>query len=590
MRSIHIYCDGGFGNRLNGLISGLLLCQHTGAEPIVNWPSNNWCGAHFSEIFENTDFKVIERELYTYVPEKTRFQFFMTEDHLKMGVPNISPLEINTLDQATNYLLGDSKDIFFHSPLIPIYLDLQSVCSKIRNLKICRNLLEKASAFIAENRLAKPFYGLQIRKTDFGANSADDQSLHELVQKSSNSRFFVCSDNEEVERRFKKLPNVAVYEKQSYVEKLVEGDWTALAADHSGRVYPCNVKRSATSVLDAVVDLLILSHSEIVKTSNSTFLNAALLLKAARETSGQPMPEENPAPPQPSKASLPLKPLSGRSVTISGTQPAMETYCQWHLGDNLLHLHFLRKLSDAYPDIIFHHALNQQYIVQCGELVEDKHNIKLIGLSEAKFNRPIDAWKGAENFFFEHPRKFEFGALYLDFFTRIASKMGLRSPIVEKTGLLFDYPALLRNVLPKSYDFLVVNSAPLSEQFKTYSEETFRKIVKAVEARGFSVITTKKVEGFDCTMDTGLSVTGIGNVSLGAHFLVAVCTGAMWPSINAFNNYRHEQKIILNDHETIDFGRNVTMARKMSEVEELVSGLLGDYQPIRKVKPTGYPR
>jgi hypothetical protein len=64
----------------------------------------------------------------------------------------------------------------------------------------------------------------------------------------------------------------------------------------------------------------------------------------------------------------------------------------------------------------------------------------------------------------------------------------------------------------------------------------------------------------------------------------------MWPSINAFNNYRHEQKIILNDHETIDFGRNVTMARKMSEVEELVSGLLGDYQPIRKVKPTGYPR
>jgi hypothetical protein len=47
-------------------------------------------------------------------------------------------------------------------------------------------------------------------------------------------------------------------------------------------VYPCNVNRSAQSVIDAVVDLLVLSHSQVVKTSNSTFLNAALLLKDAR--------------------------------------------------------------------------------------------------------------------------------------------------------------------------------------------------------------------------------------------------------------------------------------------------------------------
>jgi hypothetical protein len=79
------------------------------------------------------------------------------------------------------------------------------------------------------------------------------------------------------------LPNVAIYEKQAYVEKLVAGDWTTLASDHSGRVYPCNVNRSAQSVIDAVVDLLVLSHSEVIKNSNSTFLNAALLLKAARD-------------------------------------------------------------------------------------------------------------------------------------------------------------------------------------------------------------------------------------------------------------------------------------------------------------------
>ena len=39
--------------------------------------------------------------------------------------------------------------------------------------------------------------------------------------------------------------------------------------------------RSAQSVRDAVVDLMVLARSQIVRTSNSTFLNTALLLQAA---------------------------------------------------------------------------------------------------------------------------------------------------------------------------------------------------------------------------------------------------------------------------------------------------------------------
>jgi hypothetical protein len=65
------------------------------------------------------------------------------------------------------------------------------------------------------------------------------------------------------------------------VEKRVDGQWTTTTADHSGRLYPCNVNRGAASVEDALVDLLILSRSQIIKTSNSTFLNTALLLQQA---------------------------------------------------------------------------------------------------------------------------------------------------------------------------------------------------------------------------------------------------------------------------------------------------------------------
>lgn len=282
MRPFHIYCDGGFGNRFNGLVSGLLTAEAAGLFPVIVWPCNNWCGAKFSDLFENTEYPVVERELASYAPDKEDFQFFMTEDHLNLGVPNRSPLLTASLADAVSYLQTDSRSVYYHSPLIPPWLALDAVCARIRTLQIRDAIQKRAQSFIIENGLEQGFLGLQIRKTDFGPSGADDKSLWDLVKQAADKKFFVCSDSAEVEERFKQLPNVTAFEKKAYVEKLVQGDWNALSTDHSGRVYACNVNRSAQSVLDAIVDLLILSYSQVVKTSNSTFLQTALLLQAAR--------------------------------------------------------------------------------------------------------------------------------------------------------------------------------------------------------------------------------------------------------------------------------------------------------------------
>ena len=155
----------------------------------------------------------------------------------------------------------------------------------MRSLRLRAEIVTRAHTFLIERQLgAVPgdLLGVQIRKTDFGSNGADDDNLYDLVSGCPHKRFFVCSDDKAVEARFAALTNVVIHAKTAHVEKLVEGHWTTPTADHSGRVYPCNVNRSAQSVIDAVVDLLILSHSQIVKTSNSTFLNTALLLQASR--------------------------------------------------------------------------------------------------------------------------------------------------------------------------------------------------------------------------------------------------------------------------------------------------------------------
>ena len=280
-REIHLYCDGGFGNRFNTLVSGLLLAKAAGLKPVVVWPRNNWCGASFAELLAN-DFKVIERELIHYAPDKELFHFFMTEDHLCLGVPNRSPLQAQTLAEVVDYLNADSRDVYYHSPLIPQFLNPDEVLQQVRELKINAEIEALADRFISEQGLDE-FFGVQIRKTDFGSNGADDSNLFELTRNAAHKKFFVCSDDKDVEQRFGALPNVAIYAKRAHVEKLVEeGGWNSVTSDHSGRAYACNVNRSAISVIDAVVDLLILSRSDVVKTSNSTFLQTALLLKSSR--------------------------------------------------------------------------------------------------------------------------------------------------------------------------------------------------------------------------------------------------------------------------------------------------------------------
>lgn len=281
MRRLVIYCDGGFGNRFNALVSGLVLAKTLDLSPQIVWPVNNWCGAAFNELFED-EMPVVDRELATFVPERERYQYFIVEDRLHLAKEWVSPLHVPRWEDVRALMGTTTKDIFYYTALIPPFVDLTAVAAQVRGLHFRREIVERANAFLREQQIGQQpgdFFGVQIRKTDFGGNGADDNNLFDLISKTGHKRFFVCSDDKTVEQRFGALPNVAIYSKRAHVEKMVEGGWNSVTTDHSGRAYACNVTRSAASVEDALVDLLILSRSQIVKTSNSTFLNTALLLQ-----------------------------------------------------------------------------------------------------------------------------------------------------------------------------------------------------------------------------------------------------------------------------------------------------------------------
>ena len=292
MRPLVIYCDGGFGNRFNALVSGLVISATLGLRPQVVWPVNNWCGAPFDSLFEN-DLPVIDRELASFMPERDRYQYFIVEDRLGLADEWVSPLHLPHWDTVRALFAKSDKPVFYYTALIPSFIDAAAGLAQVRALRLRAAIVTRAEEFLSSRQIGArhgDFFGVQIRKTDFGANGADDDNQFELISQRPQQRFFVCSDDKEVEQRFGALPQVATFPKRAHVEKRIEGQWTTITADHSGRLYPCNVNRGAASVEDALVDLLILSRSQIIKTSNSTFLNTALLLRQAAAMPSSALP------------------------------------------------------------------------------------------------------------------------------------------------------------------------------------------------------------------------------------------------------------------------------------------------------------
>jgi hypothetical protein len=674
---IQIFCDGGFGNRLNTLLSGLAVANLFELRATVYWPRNNWCQAAFGDIFSN-NFDISEQSLSDLAGTLDN-AIVLLHDQLgadALRVPFHSAYAYTSTDDFLTQALTTGKDIFYYPALIPPWLPMDLVADAIQMCHYQASIREAVTNFVGKT-IGQPFHGLHLRRTDLNVGFTDNE-VQDIVRQHPKEAFFVCSDDPIAEALAAAHPHVYHREKRAYVDKRNAQDgWTTLTADDDGRLYHSNIDRNADSVIDAVIDMLILAHSSIVGFSGSTFQNmarlygthapmvpvakpalevsylslntasrmiqsgamslgealshAAALYSAGRKVDAIQLEKaaieygrtkgmndvnlfvlhynvaahliNGGAPYEAglylekalvlipdhaeSKALLiaarqrsgfseikPPEPQT-RSTGVSHFQrDSIKTFMQWHLGDNLIHLHFLRKLSEKYPELEFQHALNPAYIGQCTEVIEDNPRIILTPLVPGQNPEGLDGWKGAGGFFFSHENKYQFGALYLDLFAKLSKDMGLSTPFKTTDDLLFDYPAIVTKQTTGSYDVVLINSTPLSNQFKTYNENDFTALAHILRDKGFSVITSKKIDTFDCTLDTQCSVTDIANISLRAKYFIAVCTGAMWPCINVFNQGTHQFKIILNDHETVDIGKNITMCTDTRLLQDMVSNFL----------------
>ncbi len=301
-----VLCDGGLANRLNALLFALILKRRFGHEWRISWPLNNWCGAPLEALFvPPLPHDTLSLTHYRQHDART---MLMQENQLDFPPERlVLHRDLHGFDDYRKHLDTNSGIVYFHN-LIPAWVEPAEVHATLRSLRLAPEVEARAWAFCEQQSIDASVVGVHIRKTDFG-DAVNDGAIFDAMGKSP-KRHFVCSDDALVNRRFATLPNCAVFEKSHFPEKREKAAaWQHLSVDDDGRSFPYNIERSGASVVEGLIDLLILSRTELIATSGSTFLAMARLLRAAGVFQ-QPLPamsETKPAqPPTPPKPPKPV--------------------------------------------------------------------------------------------------------------------------------------------------------------------------------------------------------------------------------------------------------------------------------------------
>lgn len=263
----------------------------------------------------------------------------------------------------------------------------------------------------------------------------------------------------------------------------------------------------------------------------------------------------------------------------------IRTYSAFRLGDNLAHLHFLRAIAKAYPQIHFQHAALGHYLPQMIEVVADLPNISLRDIMHCRKEPGINAWKNAAGFWETHALKNDYSSFMLEWFRVLAGRMGLESPFKTAHDLLFDYPALKpdhkkmhgltlhpQSVRFEPIDFLVVNSVPMSGQWRSFDEVGLNTLIQRLAQR-YVVVTTRRT-GLDVVATEnipGFTVTDIGALSLYAtKGIIMVSTGPSWPTLNIWTE--GIRRVVLQDGEELNLTPS-EVTRQCKTVEQATAAM-----------------
>ena len=275
MNKLYILCDHGLGNRLGSLVGGLKTAELLNYQPIICWPINNWCQAEFHELFrssielESNEFSTM---LVNQIHDSGMPFFFISQ----FTQDTISKNYFETSLPAVEEIRKLNSDALFSCAKLPksYVRNPEDISKHLKSLGIAESIRSAVEKFVIENKIDKTVRGVHIRKTD-SKNQIDENIVFENMKNSPQQRYFICSDDKSIEDKFVTLSNVIIFPKSTYVEKLQDGHWRDNVTDAAGRNIVFNMNRPKQAMIEAFVDMLILSKTKIDRMSKSTFRGMA---------------------------------------------------------------------------------------------------------------------------------------------------------------------------------------------------------------------------------------------------------------------------------------------------------------------------
>lgn len=275
--TVDIICDGGIGNRMNSLIAGLILAHVLDRKPTLYWPLNNWCECPFDELFESN--LEVSQENINEVFAKNIDSYFMV---ISNPTVNQSIKYLDFSSSSIDFLKTCDKNLVYMNNKIPDMFQKNDCYRVLSNLDIRKEILIRANKFIHEHNINNQVIAVHIRLTD-NTKQIDVNQVFEQLSQNNKIRYFVCSDDQDTEIKFSQLSNVIIHNKTNFVEKLIDGTWNETITDKEGRTFNFNVNRPKDSIIEALIDVLILSRCDLSnKKAKSTFYNLAKLYSGVK--------------------------------------------------------------------------------------------------------------------------------------------------------------------------------------------------------------------------------------------------------------------------------------------------------------------
>jgi hypothetical protein len=245
-------CGSGLGNRICSIIGAQYIAEKSGSEFKIVWIPNHDCDCEYKDIFHTKHHTVFS---VTDIINK----YWCLEFSQKIKI------EQDLNQWSTKLSAKFNNCILYGNCLIPDYIKNKFITRCLSEYSLNPLVKSNYKQAIHDLSITENDYGIHIRSTDgkhFMHNDVDH--YYTFIKNNSDKRFFVMSDEKEIEDKFMCLDNVICTEKSEYPEY----------RSHANECY-----RNKQSVVTSFVDLLVLSRTKIINTSASSFLKVAYLYK-----------------------------------------------------------------------------------------------------------------------------------------------------------------------------------------------------------------------------------------------------------------------------------------------------------------------